>query len=198
MGRDSEDKAERVLAIYTKLKNGKIVYKEKESIRYNVSSRTIQRDLSDIQCFLQNQNEESGEIQEIVYDKNVGGYILQMKQKNQIEGKEILAVAKILLESRALTKKELFPILSKLINLCRNEDESKLIYNLIQNEMFHFVELKHEKPLLDKIWQLEQVVKKQQYIEIMYERLKDKKSVLRKLKPVAVMHTPHKAVISKY
>ena len=126
MGRDSEDKAERVLAIYTKLKNGKIVYKEKESIRYNVSSRTIQRDLSDIQCFLQNQNEESGEIQEIVYDKNVGGYILQMKQKNQIEGKEILAVAKILLESRALTKKELFPILSKLINLCRNEDESKL------------------------------------------------------------------------
>ena len=33
MGRDSEDKAGRILSIYTRLKQGKVIYKQEESIR---------------------------------------------------------------------------------------------------------------------------------------------------------------------
>ena len=51
MGRDSEDKAGRILSIYTRLKQGKVIYKQEESIRYGVAERTIQRDIVDIQCF---------------------------------------------------------------------------------------------------------------------------------------------------
>ena len=91
-----------------------------------------------------------------------GGYVLQTKKKTQLEEKELLAVAKILLESRALTKQELYP-------------------------EFHYVELRHGKPLLDSIWKLEQAVKAQQYLEIEYQKLKNHEVVNRKVKPVGVI-----------
>ena len=187
MGKDSEDKAERILSIYARLKQGKVIYKEKESLEYHVAARTIQRDIADIQCFLQNHNLESGEIQEVVFDKTAGGYILQTKHKNQLEGKEILAVVKVLLESRCLMKNELFPIIHKLIGTCSDEEEAKLIADLLRNEMYHYVELQHGKQLLEPLWQLEQAVKNQQYIEIQYKKLKNQELVTRKVKPVGIM-----------
>ena len=62
MERNSEDKAERILSIYSRLKQGRVIYKEQESIAFAVTPRTIQRDIADIQCFLQNQGSETGEI----------------------------------------------------------------------------------------------------------------------------------------
>ena len=185
--KESEDKAERILSIYSKLKQGKVIYREYESEKYQVSVRTIQRDISDIQCFLQNQQMDSGEIQEIDFDKNIKGYILQTRYTNQLEGKEILAIAKILLDSRALIKSELFPIINKLIGLCRDDEERKLINDLLKNEIYHFVELQHGKQLLEKIWELEQAVNKQRYVEIKYKRLKNQMIVSRKIKPVGVI-----------
>lgn len=187
MGRDSEDKAGRILSIYTRLKQGKVIYKQEESIRYGVAERTIQRDIVDIQCFLEEHASTSGEIQEIIFEKALGGYVLQTKKKTQLEEKELLVVAKILLESRALTKQELYPIIHKLIYLCSNEADMKLLRELIQNEKFHYVELRHGKPLLDSIWKLEQAVKAQQYLEIEYQKLKNHEVVNRKVKPVGVI-----------
>jgi predicted DNA-binding transcriptional regulator YafY len=185
--RESEDKAERILSIYSRLKMGKVIFKEKESNDFGVATRTIQRDIADIQCFLQNQTTESGELQEIIFDKKVGGYVLQTKQNSQLEGKEILTVAKVLLESRSLMKSELFPIIHKLIGLCGDENEEKMVEELLKNEMHHYVELKHGKLLLERLWQLEQAVKKQKYIEVQYKKLKNQEIVTRKIKPVGIM-----------
>lgn len=187
MGKEAEDKAERVLSLYTRLKQGKIIYKEKESKKYRVSTRTIQRDIADVQCFLQNQYAEIGEVQEVAFDKNVGGYILRTRVNHQLEGKEILAVAKILLDSRALMKNELFPIMHKLIDACADDEEAKLVSELLKNEMYHYVELKHGKLLLQHLWQLEQAVKNQQYIEIQYKKLKKQEIIKRRIKPIGVI-----------
>ena len=65
----SEDKAKRILAIYTRLRQGKIVEKAAMSETYGVSQRTIQRDITDIQCFLQDQCMETGSIQEDTFCK---------------------------------------------------------------------------------------------------------------------------------
>lgn len=198
MGKDSEDKAERVLSIYTRLKQGKIIFKDKESAEYHVAPRTIQRDISDIQCFLQNENVKTGEVQEVVFDKKAGGYILQTKNNNQLEGKEILATIKILLESRALMKNELFPIIHKMLGLCSDDLEAKLAEDLLRNEMHHYVELRHGKMLLNRLWQLEQAVKNQQYIRVKYQRLKNKNIVTRKLKPVGVMFSEFYFYLTAY
>lgn len=187
MGRDAEDKAERVLSIYSRLKQGRIIYKFEESVRYGVTSRTIQRDISDVQCFLQNQNRETGESQEVIFDRSSGGYRLETKQQNQMMPKELLAVCKVLLESRALMKEELFPIIYKMLGSCADTSEEKEIENLIRNEMHHYVELKHGKRLLDRLWELEQAVQHQYYIEIKYKRLKNNETVVRKVKPVGIM-----------
>ncbi len=187
MRRESEDKAERILSIYSRLKMGKVIFKEKESIDFGVATRTIQRDIADIQCFLQNQTMESGELQEIIFDKKAGGYVLQTKQNSQLEGKEILTVVKVLLESRSLMKSELFPIIHKLVGLCSDENEAKLVEDLLKNEMHHYVELMHGKQLLDRLWELEQAIKKQKYIEVVYRKLKTPEIVTRKIKPVGVM-----------
>lgn len=58
-------KTERILSIYTRLKNGEVINKEKESVKYGVDTRTIQRNISDIRNFLHNQRVENGEEQEV-------------------------------------------------------------------------------------------------------------------------------------
>ena len=187
MGKESEDKAGRILSIFSKLKQGKIIYKLEESQTYGVTPRTIQRDIADIQCFLQEQAMQTGEIQEIIFDKKSGGYVLQTKKVTQLDKKEILAITKILLESRALVKGEILPIIQKLVHLCSEEEDISTLENLIKNEQFHYMELRHQKPLLNKIWELETAIREQQYIEVEYQKLKNKETVKRLLKPAGVI-----------
>lgn len=198
MPKESEDKAERILSIYSRLKQGKSVSKEQESIRYQVAPRTIQRDIADIQSFLQNQGAATGEVQEVVYDKGKGGYVLRTNDQKQMEAKEVLAVIKVLLESRALMKSELFPIIQKLLGFCSDESEAKVVEDLLRNEMYHYVELHHGKRLLDRLWELEQAVKTQRYIEIQYKKLKNQEVVTRKVKPVGIMFSEFYFYLTAY
>lgn len=198
MKRAADDKAERVLSIYSRLRQGQVIDKGVESDRYGVAQRTIQRDISDIQCFLQTQSFDTGEIQEIVFDRSAGGYRLETKLKKYLDSKEILAICKVLLESRALLKEEMNPIINKLINTCTDEEEKKRLKEHIGNEVHHYVELQHRRRLLDKIWQLESVVKEKRYIEIKYKKLKDSMEVTRKVKPVGVMFSEFYFYLTAY
>lgn len=193
-----DSKAERILSIYTQLKQGKLVFKSQESVKYGVTTRTIQRDIVDIQCFLQNQENETGEVQEIVFDRKSGGYRMETKYQSELDQKEMLAVCKVMLESRSLVKEEMFPIINKLIRLCSNQDEKNLLKNFINNEMYHYIELQHHEKLLDKIWLLEKAVKEQRYIEIQYKKLKGGEIVLRKVKPVGVMFSEFYYYLTAY
>ncbi len=187
MENHSEDKAKRILAIYTRLRQGKIVYKAAMSETYGVSQRTIQRDISDIQCFLQDQCMETGSIQEIIFDKQTGGYLLQTKQSQQISEKSVLVVCRILLESRAMVKTELFPIIQSLITMCGDGVKASLVKNILQDGMNQYIEPEHGRKLVEQLWILEQAVKAQKYIEIRYEDWKSQNEAAQKLKPVRVM-----------
>ncbi len=187
MKNGSEDKAERVLSIYSRLREGRIISKAQESTNYGVDPRTIQRDIADIQNFLQNQADESGEMQEVIYDRSAGGYRLQTRIQTQFQPKELLAVCKVLLESRSLVKDEMVPIISKLMNICSGDDDRKLVKDYIANELHHYIEVHHGRKVLDLIWELEQAVKEQRYIRIRYRKLKNNEEVLRKVKPVGAM-----------
>ena len=187
MERNSEDKAERMLSIYSRLKQGRVIYKEQESIAFAVTPRTIQRDIADIQCFLQNQGSETGEIEEIVFDKGAGGYRLETRVRNSMTKEETLAVCKILLESRALVKGEMFPIIYKMVNELSDEKDRRFLKAMLDNEMHHYIELKHGKKLLDLIWKLEYAIKNQYFIKILYEKQNRMETVERIVKPVGIM-----------
>lgn len=181
------DKTARVLRLYTKLMNGCTINKTEEAQNSGVNERSIQRDIDDIRNFLENEAVNDGYINSVIYDRQQKGYRMERIYRMKLSNSEILAVCKILLESRAFTKKEIKEILDKLIICCVPESSQKLVSELITNEEFHYVEPRHKTVFIDTMWDIGQAIRNCQYIEIDYLRSMDKKVVQRKVKPVAIM-----------
>ncbi len=191
MANESKGKISRVLGIYTKLINGCFVRKEEEAADYGVNERSIQRDIEDIRRFLEDSAAGSGYTDSLVYDWKRKGYRLEQIYNVKLSDSEVLAVCKILLDSRAFTKKEMTGILHKIISCCVPEDNQKEIRELIANEEFHYVEPRHKTVFVDTMWKIGQAVRHSQYIEMEYVRSKDKSRVKRKLQPVAIMFSEY-------
>ena len=185
------EKIERVLGIYTKLMNGSVVNKTAEAKNYGVNERSIQRDIDDIRNFMENSSLDSGVVNSVIYDRRVKGYRLEQIYLHKLSNSEILAICKILLDSRAFTKKEMSSMLGKLIKCCVPKTNQKLIKDLIGNEEFHYIEPRHNSVFIDKMWDIGQAIHNHRYIEITYERLKDKNVVRRKVMPVAIMFSEY-------
>lgn len=186
-----QDKIERVLGIYTKLMNGYLINKAEEALHYNVNERSIQRDIDDIRNFLEQEAGNTGCINTVIYDRVNKGYRLEQIYKSKLSNSEVLALCKILLDSRAFTKAEMSSMLEKLITCCVPESNQKLVTDLISNEAFHYVEPKHKTPFMDDMWKIGQAIRNCQYIEVDYYRLVDKTIVKRKIKPVAIMFSEY-------
>lgn len=184
-------KIERVLGIYTKLMTGCLVNKAEEAQNYGVNERSIQRDIDDIRNFLELDSENTGFINSVIYDRIDRGYRLEQIYKMKLTNSEVLALCKILLDSRAFTKKEMTDMLDKLISCCVPKDNQKLVTDLISNEEFHYVEPRHKKQFIDAMWDIGQAIRNCQCIEIEYFRMKDKAVVKRKVKPVAIMFSEY-------
>lgn len=185
------DKIERVLGIYTKLINGSIVNKSEEAINYNVNERSIQRDIDDIRNFIDQSIADSGVVNSVIYDRQEKGYRLEQIYQLKFSNSEILAICKILLDSRAFTKNEMQGMLEKLIDCCVPVTNQKLVKELIRNEEFHYIEPRHKTVFIDKLWTIGQAIHNQQYIEIEYGRLKDNTTVKRKVQPAAIMFSEY-------
>ena len=185
------EKIERVLGIYTNLMNGSVVNKTAEAKNYGVNERSIQRDIDDIRNFMENSSLDSGVVNSVIYDRRVKGYRLEQIYLHKLSNSEILAICKILLDSRAFTKKEMSSMLGKLIKCCVPKTNQKLIKDLIGNEEFHYIEPRHNSVFIDKMWDIGQAIHNHRYIEITYERLKDKNVVRRKVMPVAIMFSEY-------
>lgn len=185
------DKIERVLGIYTKLMNGYLVSKAEEAVNYSVNERSIQRDIDDIRNYLEADAERIGCINSVIYDRISKGYRLEQIYKMKFSNSEVLALCKILLDSRAFTKEEMTGMLDKLISCCVPKANQQLVNDLISNEAFHYVEPKHRTKFIDTMWDIGQAIRGCNYIEVDYTRLKDKAVVKRKLKPVAIMFSEY-------
>ena len=185
------DKIVRVLQIYAKLTDGYVVNKIAEAQYYGVNERSIQRDIDDIRNFLDADAERTGIINTVVYDREQKGYRLETLYKIRLTNSEVLALCKILLDSRAFTKSEMTGMLEKLITCCVPKSNQKLVKDLISNEEFHYVEPRHKSEFIDTMWDIGQAVRESRYIEIDYFRMKDKSIVHRKIQPVAIMFSEY-------
>lgn len=187
MSDNSSDKSRRVLDIYTILLEGKLVNKKDIAQKYGVNERTIQRDLDDVRNFFDIKGSETGSINEVIYDREKNGYYLEHSDYVKLKNSEILAISKILLDSRAFTKKEMSSILHRMIECCVPEENQKIVSDLIRNEEYHYIELQHKTVFIDMMWELGQAIRKCQYVEIEYQKMKGQSTVKRKIKPVAIM-----------
>lgn len=185
------DQIGRVLKIYSKLSAGYVVNKAEEAELYGVNERSIQRDIDHIRSFLDEEAERTGIVNTIVYDRIKKGYRLETLYKIRLQNSEVLALCKILLDSRAFVKEEMVEMLDKLITCCVPEINQKRVKDLIRNEEFHYVEPQHKTRFIEQMWDLGQAISESRYIEVDYYRTKDKQTVHRKLQPVAIMFSEY-------
>lgn len=179
-------KNQRVLDIYSRLLNNKEVNRKKLAKEYEVSERSIHRDISDLRNFLVSTNSLS----EIIYDDKTDSYILRNEDNQKLNNSEILAVCKILLDSRAFLKEEMTTIINKLMKQCIPIENYTKVSKLIDNERFHYIELQHKKSFINDIWELGEAIQNHYKIEVEYTRM-DKKIVNRIIQPVGIMFSEY-------
>lgn len=183
----SAGKSDRLLQIYSWLVGGEVLQKRKLAQRFRVTEKSIQRDIDALRCFFT----EQALSQDVVYDPKAKGYRLIDTMPQKLSNSEILAVCKILLESRSMRKDEMLPILDKLIACCVPEQNKAAVNRLIANEKFHYIEPHHRKQILDRLWDIGQAIQSHQVMEIQYERIKEPKLVTRRVEPVGIMFSEY-------
>lgn len=187
MGQAAEVKSARILDIYARLLAGQILNKAALAEEYGVTMRSIQRDIESLRFFLM----EKGLPQEIIYDRTMKGYRMVNSVPAGLSNSEILAVCKILLESRSLRRDEMHPILDKLVECAVPQEQRRAVKELIANEKLHYMEPHHGKSILNGLWDMGQAVKEHRVMEIQYERMKEPKLVMRRVQPVGIMFSEY-------
>ena len=189
-----ETKSARLLSLYARFLSGKVLNKAALAREFGVTERSIQRDIESLRCFLA----EQGLAQDIIYDRGLGGYRLTNTVSKGLTNSEILAVCKILLESRSMVRSEMMPILDKLIDCCVPADNRALVMDLISNEKHHYVEPHHGVSILDGLWEIGQAVRHQQVMEIEYRKLKGPETVKRTIEPVGILFSEYYFYLAAY
>lgn len=180
-------KSERLLQIYSRLVSGDVLPKKELAQQFHVTERSIQRDMESLRCFFADQ----GLRQDIIYDKRDRGYRLEQPAQPLLNNSEILAVCKILLESRSMRRDEMLPILDKLIACCVPERSKRAVVELLANEKHHYVEPHHNQHILPGLWEIGQAVHEHQVMEIEYTRMKEPQLVCRRVLPAGIMFSEY-------
>ena len=190
-----DKKVERIINLYNRLAEGEVINKANEAARFEVNERSIQRDLEDIRAYFANDPESN---RELIYDRTQKGYVLVQIQKKSLTNSEILTVCKILLESRSLTKEEMYPIIDKLLQCCVPYGNYKKVSDLIGNEKFHYLEPHHGKKFVDTMWDIGSAVNEHRLMRIRYQKLKEPDKVMRMIQPVGIMFSEYYFYLCAY
>ncbi len=190
-----DKKVERIINLYNRLAEGEVLNKADEAVRFDVNERSIQRDLEDIRAYFANDPESN---RELIYDRTQKGYVLVQNQKKSLTNSEILTVCKILLESRSLTKEEMYPIIDKLLQCCVPYGNYRKVADLIGNEKFHYLEPHHGKKFVDTMWDIGSAVNEHRLMRIRYQKLKEPDKVMRMIQPVGIMFSEYYFYLCAY
>lgn len=192
-------KLDRVLLLYEQLRAGKTVNKTEAAGEYGVTERSIQRDIDTLRAFFSEQAARRGVTAEIVYDRARKGFILQGAQDPIMTNSEILAVSKILLESRAFQKEDMGALLDKLIAGCVPQENMKLVSELISNERHHYVELAHPLDIQDMLWDVAFAIHDRELLRLSYQRREeDQPPVERVVEPVSILFSEYYFYLNAY
>ena len=185
MGQGS--KSSRVLEIYQMLLEGRDVVKQDLVARYGVDARSIQRDINVIRNFLAEETTRCGVIRSIRYDKRSGSYRMVTQDMENLSEGEMLAICKILLESRAFSKEKVCLLVNKIMNLAVSATDRLDIKEHIANELLHYMSPAHQDPNPDFVWRAAQAIKEKKVLELTYQRLQRNEPVVRRVAPVGII-----------
>jgi predicted DNA-binding transcriptional regulator YafY len=172
------DKSARLLYMRDLLNSGSCIYKNDMLTALDIPPKTFQRDIASLRQYLS----ENGK-GELLYDRKKDCYRLDITEN--LTERDVFALCKILIESRAFNKPE-FERLTKKLLLTLPIDSRKNVDYRIANERVNFLPLQHGKPLIDRIWELSGFIRNQEIIQLSYIRLDETKRT-HEVQPVGVM-----------
>jgi predicted DNA-binding transcriptional regulator YafY len=162
------NKGFRLLSIYERLNKGEAIEKAQLADSFGVTQKTIQRDIDDLRAYLAETHMTENEVA-IKYDKTRNVYYLARFEREWLTNEEVMALCKILLESRAFCKEELNGLISKLLTQVVPNDRKK-IESMIRNDLHPYVPLQHKKHLFSILWELSQFITNNEIIQFDYTR----------------------------
>lgn len=197
---ERQRKNARILELFEELCAGKTVNKSEAAVRFGVDERSIQRDIDDIRAFFREQSVfGAGESREVVYCREEKGFVLRGSKASPMTNSEILIASKILLESRALPRKEMSLLLDKLVAGCVPRANQKLVSDLIANEKFHYVELTQPPAIQDKLWTMGVAIRESRALELTYQRQdQNEPPVTRLVEPVSLLFSEYYFYLNAY
>ena len=176
-------KQERVLELFFRGLRGEDLSVRKLSNDYNVSTRSIGRDITDLKAFLSDHRDLVGNAK-LQYSHQDRCYRLYMDEF--LSNKELFALIEILIGTRAFSKMELLTIVEKMKRFTTPDARPKL-NELIRKELYHYPEVKHDcESVQSVLWQLIKCITDKREISIEYYRA-DRKWVTHRIRPASVL-----------
>lgn len=180
-------KKERILEIFYRLITGTGVSVAELANEYEVTTKSISRDITEIKNFIADHRGLLGNA-EILYDSSLKKYFLHIPQF--FETDELFAVLKILIGCRAFSKKTTLEIIYKMKQFTSVKNQ-KTIDKLISKELYHFNEIKHDcQDLLRNLWNITLCIEQQNEMSISYYKM-NREYVERRVRPIAITFTDY-------
>lgn len=157
------------------------------AFEYNVSTRSITRDMNSLKGFLADHTDILG-YTELEYSSTNHCYSLKMD--NFLSNKELLAITKVLIGSRAFNSEELLGMIQRLKKNTTSVDRVKL-EQLIRKEIYQYDEVGSDcHSVIENLWKITDCIENKNVITITYYKM-NRDLVKRKIKPVSVMFSEY-------
>jgi predicted DNA-binding transcriptional regulator YafY len=180
----NESKINRLLLLQHLLFHENVINKQDFSAEHSVTEKTVQRDISVLNCFYSELSNHTGEKTSVEYSREKQGYVLHDENDIKLNREQVLATSKIVLESRAFCKDEMSLLLDALL-LQVEKKSQKEIRDVIDDEKFNYVPLHHNKPLFHLLYQASDSIRNCRKVNLSYIK-KTSEQVVRTVLPVSV------------
>ena len=178
---------DRILEIFFRLLHGERVTNKEFADKYEVSGKSISRDIGVINNFLSEHREIIPDA-EVIYSHKERAYIL--KSEEFLKNKDLFALVKVIIGSRCFAKEDILRIIGRLKQFTTASDRP-LLDDLIRKEIYHYHEVKADcDNVIENVWQLTNCIDKGITISVKYIKM-DRSEVVRKLKPAAIMFSEY-------
>ena len=184
---NGEVKTDRVLELFFRAMKGEALSAKALAAQYQVSTRSISRDINALKFFLAEHRDLMGNA-ELVYSS--GNHCYHLEMDNFISNKELLAITKVLIGCRPFNHTELLELIRKLKMHTSNKDKT-MLENLICKEIYHYSPIRFAcNSVIDNLWTITEHITTKRLITITYTKM-DKCIVNRTVKPMAIMFSEY-------
>ena len=176
----------RILDLYNLINKENQFNKEAFVKSSGASERTVRRDIKCLNDYFKRNYEDKGSIgicREIRYCRKDNAYKVNLRGDYDFSESDIYAFAKVIIQSRAFTRKEIQRMLSILSYQVK---DTSVVKEIIAKEQLYYVEPQHKKDIIDLLWIMRKSIERGKQVEFDYTRA-DGRQKRHVVSPIAIV-----------